>query len=348
MADALARRGVTGLFLHQAQAWEAARRGEDVIVTTGTASGKSLAFSLPVLDAVARDPHARALFLYPTKVLAQDQARALDAFGLKGLRPAIYDGDTPSEARPQVRRSANVIHQPGHAQHRRAAAPRPVGRRAPQPPVRRRRRGARVPRRCLGSHAANVLRRLRRAARAYGADPQFLLATATIANAAELAGRADRTRRHRGGHRHVPACGARDRPLEPTGDGRGARHPCERARRGVAPDERPRHARAAHDLLREEPEGGRADPPLRVRPRRPRDGATARPLPRGVHRPATPRDRGAPRRRRAPGSRRRTRSSSASTSGCSTVRSPSASPAPSPRCGSSGAEQAGASGAQPC
>ena len=76
LASALFANGVTALYRHQVEAWEAAARGENVVVTTGTASGKSLAFNLPVLDAVAREPKTRALYLYPTKALAQDQARA--------------------------------------------------------------------------------------------------------------------------------------------------------------------------------------------------------------------------------------------------------------------------------
>src|SRR5205823_11793942 len=107
--SALEAQGVTALYTHQAEAWEAAARGEHLIVTTGTASGKTLAFNLPVLDALARDPRNRALYLYPTKALAQDQARTLSGYGLPRLKPAIYDGDTPSEQRWQVRKWANAI-----------------------------------------------------------------------------------------------------------------------------------------------------------------------------------------------------------------------------------------------
>jgi DEAD/DEAH box helicase domain-containing protein len=89
VVSALVATGVTSLYRHQAEAWGAAQRGENVVVTTGTASGKSLAFNLPVLDAIARDPKTRALYLYPTKALSQDQARALAELRLKGLRPAI-------------------------------------------------------------------------------------------------------------------------------------------------------------------------------------------------------------------------------------------------------------------
>src|SRR5205085_12645367 len=86
--------GVDELYAHQRTVWDAAARGEHVVVTTGTASGKTLAFNLPVLDAIARDPKNRALYLYPTKALAQDQFRTLNGYRAVGVKPAIYDGDT--------------------------------------------------------------------------------------------------------------------------------------------------------------------------------------------------------------------------------------------------------------
>ncbi len=187
VVSALLRRGVDGLFAHQAETWEAAARGENVIVTTGTASGKSLAFTLPVLAAIAREPKTRALYLYPTKALAQDQARSLAELGLQRLRPAIYDGDTETERRWQIRKWANVILTnpdmlhigilPNHDRWgdmlhnlRYVVVDE-----------------AHVYRGVFGSHVGNVLRRLRRLALAYGSEPQFLLASATIANAGELA-----------------------------------------------------------------------------------------------------------------------------------------------------------------
>ncbi|HEV8686903.1 MAG TPA: DEAD/DEAH box helicase, partial [Gaiellaceae bacterium] len=91
------RLGVDSLYVHQAEAWEATRRGENVIVTTGTASGKTLAFNLPVLDELAREPKSRALYLYPTKALAQDQLRTIQALKVPKVRAAIYDGDTETE-----------------------------------------------------------------------------------------------------------------------------------------------------------------------------------------------------------------------------------------------------------
>jgi DEAD/DEAH box helicase domain-containing protein len=187
VASSLVSVGVTGLFVHQAEAWEAARRGENVVVTTGTASGKSLAFNLPVLDAIAREPKTRAFYLYPTKALAQDQARALTALRLKGLKPAIYDGDTPAERRWQIRKWSNLIltnpdmlHVGVLPHHDRWGD---VLHNLRYVVVDE----AHVYRGIFGSHVANVLRRLRRLARVYDAEPQFLLASATIANAGELA-----------------------------------------------------------------------------------------------------------------------------------------------------------------
>jgi DEAD/DEAH box helicase domain-containing protein len=181
------RLGVDALYAHQAEAWAAAARGEHVIVTTGTASGKTLAFNLPVLDALARDPKSRALYLYPTKALAQDQARALAALAVPRVRSAIYDGDTPAERRPQIRRWANVILTNPDMLHI-GVLPRhdlwaDVLHNLRYVVVDE----AHVYRGVFGSHVANVLRRLRRLARIYGAEPQFLLASATIANPGELA-----------------------------------------------------------------------------------------------------------------------------------------------------------------
>ena len=185
--EALAAQGIGRLYTHQAEAWEAAARGEHLVVTTGTASGKTLAFNLPVLDALAREPNRRALYLYPTKALAQDQLRSLGSFRLPRLRAAIYDGDTESERRWQIRKWANVILSNPDMLH--------VGVLPHHD-----RWGdvltnlayvivdeAHVYRGVFGSHVANVLRRLRRLARVYGAEPQFLLASATIANPGDLA-----------------------------------------------------------------------------------------------------------------------------------------------------------------
>ena len=144
---ALEAQGLSGLYRHQTEAFEAASRGEHLVVSTGTASGKTLAFNLPVLDVLAAEPKLRALYLYPTKALAQDQARALSSYGVPRLRPAIYDGDTETERRWQIRKWANVIlTNPDMLHVGVAPASRPLGRRAPEPPLRRGRRGARLPR----------------------------------------------------------------------------------------------------------------------------------------------------------------------------------------------------------
>jgi len=178
--------GVPRLYAHQREVWDAAARGEHVVVTTGTASGKTLAFNLPVLDALARQPKSRALYLYPTKALAQDQFRTLSSYRIPKLKPAIYDGDTPSEQHWQIRKWANLILSNPDMVH--------VGLLPNHD-----RWGdvlsnlryvivdeAHVYRGVFGSHVANVLRRLRRLARIYGAEPQFIFATATISNPGEL------------------------------------------------------------------------------------------------------------------------------------------------------------------
>ena len=187
VASALVAQGITGLYTHQAETWEALRAGGNAIVTTSTASGKSLAFNLPVLDLLAREPKSRALYLYPTKALAQDQARALGEFGVKGIKPAIYDGDTESERRWQIRKWANVVltnpdmlHVGVLPHHDRWGDVLANLRYVVVDE-------AHVYRGVFGSHVANVLRRLRRLARAYDSEPQFVLASATIANAAQLA-----------------------------------------------------------------------------------------------------------------------------------------------------------------
>ena len=187
LVEALSRQGVAQLYAHQAEAFAAVRAGGNLIVTTGTASGKTLAFNLPVLDSLATDPKNRALYLYPMKALAQDQSRALSELAVPRIRTAIYDGDTPAEQRPQIRKGANLILTNPDMLH--------IGvlpRHDLWADVLHNLRyvvidEAHVYRGVFGSHVANVLRRLRRLARIYGADPQFIFASATIANPGELA-----------------------------------------------------------------------------------------------------------------------------------------------------------------
>ena len=188
LADGLRAVGIERLYAHQNEALGEAMAG-NVIVTSGTASGKSLSFNLPVLEELARDPGRRALYLYPTKALAQDQARKLSQLELGFVRHAIYDGDTPKDDRPNLRRRSNLIlsnpdmvhvgvlpHHKGWGDFFANLAWVVVDE-------------AHTYRGVFGSHVANVLRRLRRVARLYGSDPRFMLASATIANPGELAER---------------------------------------------------------------------------------------------------------------------------------------------------------------
>jgi DEAD/DEAH box helicase domain-containing protein len=189
VARALHEAGITELYAHQADGLRAAFEGP-TIVTTGTASGKSLCFQLPTLEVLTQDPAARALYLYPTKALAQDQARALHAFGLhRTIRPAIYDGDTPRAERAAIRKRSNLIltnpdmlhvgilpHHGAWGELLANLAFVVVDE-------------AHVYRGVFGSHVGGVLRRLRRVAAIHGTEPRFLLASATIANPVELAER---------------------------------------------------------------------------------------------------------------------------------------------------------------
>lgn len=188
--EALRKEGISALYTHQVEAYRAARAGAHVALFTGTASGKTLAFLLPILQALCEDPQTTALFLYPTKALAHDQLAILRAW-LSALRLPVaalpYDGDTPGEVRRFVRErgrllltNPDMLHMGILPQHPRWAA------------FLSRLRfvvidEAHVYRGVFGSHMVNVLRRLRRLAAAYGASPQFLLASATVANGPELA-----------------------------------------------------------------------------------------------------------------------------------------------------------------
>ena len=186
VAKALRANGIDFLWSHQVEALHAAWAGP-TIVTTGTASGKSLCFNLPALDVLSRDSRARALYLYPAKALAQDQARALHALRVPRARPAIYDGDTPREQRQAIRRRANLVLTNPDMLHLAILPNHPAW-------------GdffsnlavvvideAHVYRGIFGSHVANVIRRLRRICEHYGTAPRVLLASATIANPGELA-----------------------------------------------------------------------------------------------------------------------------------------------------------------
>jgi DEAD/DEAH box helicase domain-containing protein len=187
LADALRRQGIMRLYTHQAAAIGAVRAAQHVIVVTATASGKTLTYTLPVLEHVLADADVRALYVYPTKALAQDQADALGEFGVAGLRYGTYDGDTPQAARRELRDQARIIltnpdmlHVGILPQHTRW---RDLFSRLRYVVL----DDAHVYRGVFGSHVANVVRRLRRVCRLYGAEPVFILTSATIGNPREFA-----------------------------------------------------------------------------------------------------------------------------------------------------------------
>ena len=193
LATALKKRGIQALYTHQAAALEHARNGLNPVVVTGTASGKTLCFNLPVVERLLQHNQGRALYLYPTKALAQDQLDELQSLltGVQqpdpGIAPGIYDGDTPVSARQLIRnRSRLVLSNPdmlhtGILPHHTQWGDFFRGLQFVVIDEIHTYRGV------FGSHVANVIRRLKRVARFYGAFPQFILTSATIANPAELA-----------------------------------------------------------------------------------------------------------------------------------------------------------------
>ena len=187
VVDALRSAGIKAPWSHQVAAADAAWRGEHVVLATGTASGKSLAYQLPVLSALAEDPRATALYLSPTKALAADQLRALSALAMAGLRAASFDGDTPLAERDWVRAHARWVFTNPDMLHRSMLPAH--GRWASW--LRRLRYvvidECHTYRGVFGSHVALLLRRLRRVAARYGASPVFVLASATAADPAASA-----------------------------------------------------------------------------------------------------------------------------------------------------------------
>src|SRR5688572_22902891 len=194
LCDVLRQRGVDQLYTHQALAIEHAVAGRHVVVTTPTASGKTLCYNAPVLSTILRDPSTRALYLFPTKALAQDQLAELHELANRLSRPDeldigvfTYDGDTPQDARRAIRGRAHVVLSNPDMIHSGILPHHP--------------RWAKLfenlrfvvidelhaYRGVFGSHLTNVLRRLRRLCRHYGSNPTFICSSATIANPRELA-----------------------------------------------------------------------------------------------------------------------------------------------------------------
>jgi DEAD/DEAH box helicase domain-containing protein len=179
--------GVTGVFEHQRRAFDLVRSGREVVVSTGTASGKTLVYNLAFATEVFGDPKATALYVFPTKALARDQLRQIRELKLSQLRAAVYDGDTPRDERALIRRNANLVltnpdmlHAGILPDHARWAD---FFLRLSVIVIDE----AHVFRGVFGSHVAHVVRRLRRLVAHYGGDPRFILASATIGNPAELA-----------------------------------------------------------------------------------------------------------------------------------------------------------------
>jgi DEAD/DEAH box helicase domain-containing protein len=190
---ALADRGIEQLYTHQAAAIAHALAGRNVVITTPTASGKTLCYNAPVLSAILRDPATRALYLFPTKALAQDQLAELhgmcDRLAADELEIGVftYDGDTPADARRAIRGRAHIVLSNPDMVHSGILPHHP--------------RWAKLfenlqfvivdelhaYRGVFGSHLTNVLRRLRRICAHYGSDPTFICSSATIANPRELA-----------------------------------------------------------------------------------------------------------------------------------------------------------------
>ena len=184
------QRGIR-LYAHQCDAIDRIRAGKNVIITTPTASGKTLAFNIPVFERLETDPGARALYLYPTKALSNDQLGTVEEMAqFTGIpaKPAIYDGDTPQSKRAAIRENSRIIISNPHELHQVLswhAKWRPLfsGLEFVVIDEAHRYRGV------FGSHIALLVRRLVRLCRHYGSHPRFILSTATLANPVEFAAR---------------------------------------------------------------------------------------------------------------------------------------------------------------
>src|SRR5437016_3283244 len=192
IARSLRARGIEALYSHQAAALESAHLKKHTVVVTPTASGKTLCYDLPVLDAIAKDPTARALYLFPTKALAQDQLAELERLSTEmeiELKTFTYDGDTPPQARAAIRSAGHVVItnpdmlHTGILPHHTKWVKLFENLQFVVLDELHTYRGV------FGSNVANVLRRLRRICAFYGSHPTFILTSATIANPEELARR---------------------------------------------------------------------------------------------------------------------------------------------------------------
>lgn len=182
----LEEKGIRNLYLHQQECYRAVAAGRDTVITTPTASGKSLAYNLPVLDALLKDRDAKALYLFPTKALSQDQVKMLEDFSLSELKLYIYDGDTPSSIRQAARKNGRLIVTNPDMLHTGILPNHPKwvkifdGLRFIVLDELHTYRGV------FGSHLSHVMKRLLRVARFYDSSPVFIASSATIANPENL------------------------------------------------------------------------------------------------------------------------------------------------------------------
>ncbi|GLB57944.1 DEAD/DEAH box helicase [Cytobacillus sp. NCCP-133] len=190
LKDALLKRGITRLYTHQKTSYQEAMKGQSLVAVTPTASGKTLCYNLPVLQTIVNDSNARALYMFPTKALAQDQKSEINEIiqesGLN-INSYTYDGDTPANIRQKVRRAGHVVitnpdmlHSAILPHHTKWVSLFENLKYVVIDELH-------IYRGVFGSHVANVIRRLRRICRFYGSDPIFICTSATIANPLELA-----------------------------------------------------------------------------------------------------------------------------------------------------------------
>jgi DEAD/DEAH box helicase domain-containing protein len=187
---ALQTKGIQQLYIHQAEAIARVTQGNDVVVATPTASGKTLCYNVPVLDSICKDASARALYIFPTKALAQDQVAELHELiaGLKtNVQSFTYDGDTPMHARQRIREAGHIVVTNPDMLHAAILPHHTKWLRLFENLKYIVIDEMHMYRGIFGSHFANVLRRLLRICAFYGSHPQFILSSATIANPAELA-----------------------------------------------------------------------------------------------------------------------------------------------------------------
>ncbi|MCL2441861.1 MAG: DEAD/DEAH box helicase [Treponema sp.] len=196
IVESLRKRGINQLYTHQAEVWKTARTGKNVVVVTPTASGKTLCYNLPCLNTLLTDENARCLYLFPTKALSQDQQAELNEISTGGnsdgdkglnLKIATYDGDTPESLRISARDSGRIIISNPDMLHTAILPNHPKWIKFFSNLKYIVIDEAHAYRGVMGSHVANVIRRLRRVALFYGVKPQFILCSATIANPAQLA-----------------------------------------------------------------------------------------------------------------------------------------------------------------